>query len=146
MKLIGMCRLGRDVEVRYSNDGTPVANVVAVWNYGKKDAEGNQASQWVDLALWGERAEKLSPYMLKGQQLFIVASDVRVEMYEKRDGGSGAKLVGRVDSVEFGERPKASDGQAAAQPAAAAAPAPKAAAAAKPKARGFDDLDDDIPF
>lgn len=145
MKMIGMCRLGRDAEVRYSQDGTPVASLTGAWNYGRKDSEGKQATQWGEFALWGERAEKLSPYLLKGQQLFLVVSDAHVETYDKKDGGVGVKLVGRVDSVEFGERPKGGDAPAPAQAPAAPAKAP-AAAPAKSKAEAFAGLDDDIPF
>lgn len=150
MKLIGLCRLGRDAELRYSNDGTPVASLAGAWNFGKKDSEGRQPSQWGEFALWGERAEKLAPYLLKGQQVYLIAGDAHVETFEKRDGGQGVKLVGRVESLEFGERPKGADGAAAPRqasaPAPRPAPRPSAAPAAKPAPSGFDDMDDDIPF
>lgn len=150
MKLIGLCRLGRDAELRYANDGTPVASIAGAWNYGRKDQDGKQPSQWGEFAIWGERAEKLSPYLLKGQQLFIVAGDVNVQTFEKRDGGQGVKLVGRVESVEFGERPRTENAQNTQRNASTPAqqrPAPRPAAA-KPGATGsgFDDMDDDIPF
>lgn len=155
MKLIGLCRLGRDAEIRYAGDGTPVASLVGAWNYGRKDGEGKQPSQWGEFALWGERAEKLAPYLLKGQQVYLIAGDAHVETFEKRDGGQGVKLTGRVESLEFGERPKDADGAApaqrqasapAARPAARPTARPSAAPAPKPAPSGFDDMDDDIPF
>lgn len=172
MKLIGMGRIGRDAEIRYMTDGTPVAGVSVAWSFGRKDETGKQQSQWAELSLWGDRAEKLAPYLLRGQQIFAVVSDVHTETYDKRDGGVGVKLVGRIDSVEFGARPAGADGGQGAAPAPApaqrqqaqgggyggytggggpartqqqrtAAPAP----APQRAASGFDDLDDDqIPF
>lgn len=152
MKLIGLCRLGRDAETRYAQDGTPVATLAGAWNFGKKDQDGKQPSQWGEFALWGDRAEKLAPYLTKGQQVFIVAGEAHIETFEKRDGGQGVKLVGRVESLEFGARPQGGDGQGhAPSPASARAPAPASRPAAAPKpaakpANGFDDMDDDIPF
>jgi single-strand DNA-binding protein len=151
MKLIGMMRLGRDVETRYTGDGTPVANMVGAWNYGRKDESGRQASQWAELAMFGERAEKLAPYLLKGQQVFVVAGDVNIQTFEKREGGQSVKLVGRVESLEFGERPRQAEGSAAApaqRPAQAPVQRPAARPATKPGSTGsgFDDMDDDIPF
>lgn len=150
MKLIGLIRLGRDAELRYTQDGTQVATLAGAWNYGRKDQDGKRPTQWADLSIWGERAEKLAPYLTKGTQLLVHADDVHIETYEGRNS-PGAKLVGRVDSVEFaGSR----EGQATAPAAAPRAPAPapqqRQAPAPRPApsgASGFDDMDDDsIPF
>lgn len=151
MKLIGLIRLGRDAEIRYTGDGTPVATLAGAWNYGRKGDDGNRPTQWADLALWGERAEKLSEWLLKGQQLMIVADDVHIQTYERRDGGSGAKLVGRVESIEFaGPKPEQGGQQQPAQQRQQA-PAHRQAAPQQQKpapktSTGFDDMDDDIPF
>lgn len=155
MKLIGLIRLGRDAEIRYTGDGTPVATLAGAWNYGRKGDDGNRPTQWADLALWGERAEKLSEWLLKGQQLMIVADDVHIQTFERRDGGSGAKLVGRIESIEFAgsKSDQAGQQQAPAQQRQAAPAQPQAAPtqqrqapALKTSGTGFDDMDDDIPF
>ncbi len=146
MHLHGLARLGKDMEVRVTPDGTAVGNLALAFNYGRKGQDGNRPTQWIDASLWGDRVEKLAPYMLKGTQISVMLSDPHIETYEKKDGGTGFKLVARVDSLEFASSPKesgeqrstAGDYQAAKQ---ARAPAPQPAA--KP---GFDDLDSDIPF
>ncbi len=154
MKLIGLIRLGRDAEIRFANDGTPVATLAGAWNYGRKDADGKRPTQWADLSLWGDRAEKLAPFLTKGAQLLVHADDVHIETYQGRNG-EGHKLVGRVDSVEFAGSREQSGGQQQPQqqrqaapaapqqrrPAPAPAPAQRSAGAS-----GFDDMDDDIPF
>ncbi len=148
MKLIGICRLGRDAETRYTSTGEAVCGFSAAFDYGRKEG-GRRPSQWVEFTLWGKRAEALAEHLLKGTQLFIVAGDVHVETYEKRDGGTGTKLVAKVEDLQFaGSR---ADHEGGEQRQAAPAPAPRAAApaprpAAKGTGTGFDDMDDDIPF
>lgn len=141
MHLIGMARLGRDAEVRYLADGTAVAGLALAFNYGKKDGEGKRPTQWVDASLWGERAEKLVEYLVKGQQVCVVLSEPHVETYEKKDGTLGTSLRARVDSLEFGARP---EGASAAPAQTKPEPAKTQASSAKRNSNA--DFDDDIPF
>jgi single-strand DNA-binding protein len=158
VKLIGLVRLGRNAEFRYTNEGKPVCNFSGAFNYGRKDEDGRRASQWVEFALWGERAEKVTPLLLKGGQVMVVASQPHIETFEKRDGSHGVKLSALVEDVELCFVPR--DGEGAATPAPGAAPAASrpvpgptwpqghAPAATKPapSGTGFDAMDDDIPF
>jgi len=139
MKLIGLARLGRDAETRYTKGGDAVTSFTAAFNYGKKDQEGGQPSQWVKFTIWGERGEKLSQYLLKGTQLFITASEPHIETFEKQDRSVQSTLAARVDDLQFAgpkpdqqgaqrQQPQRQQGQRQAQPAAGVA------------------FDDDIPF
>jgi single-strand DNA-binding protein len=157
-KLMAVCRLGRDAELRYSSDGTPVANFSAAYDYGRKGDDGKRPSQWLDLSLWGNRAEALLPYLVKGAQVFVTVDDPHEEKFEKRDGGSGSKLVGRVNDVELvGGRPSedrsagdtGSRAPRAQEQGGYRSSAPRrapGAAAAAPAGGGVEELDDDIPF
>lgn len=138
MKLIGMIRLGRDAEQRFTTGGDSIVTISGAWNYGKKDAEGKRPTQWAELMIWGDRGEKLLAHLTKRKQLFVVADEVRVETFDRRDGGKGSKLVGRLESLEFvGDREDAEPRQSAPAPRAAAPrPAPKPSA----------DDDFDVPF
>lgn len=145
MKLIGLVRLGRDAELRHAPSGDAVAGFSGAFNYGKKGQDGNRPSQWVEFTIWGKRAESLQPYLTKGAQVMVVASDVHIETFDKRDGGQGFKLVGRVDDLEFAGSRDAGGGQASA-PAPARAPAAPRAPQRQAGGTSFDDMDDDIPF
>jgi single stranded DNA-binding protein (ssb) len=101
MILTGLARLGRDAEVRYTPDGTPVANLSLAFNYGRKGDDGHRPTQWLDAQLWGQRAESLSEYLTKGTAVSVVLEDPHVETYDKRDGGQGYALRARVVSLEF---------------------------------------------
>lgn len=135
--LTGLFTLGRDAELRTTAQGDPVASMALAYNYGRKGADNKQPTQWVEAALWGERATKLVDHLTKGTQFYMQLEDLHVETYDKRDGGQGVKLAARVGQLEF------TRGQAA-RPAPA--PAPRAPAPAPKPSSGFDDMDNDIPF
>lgn len=113
MFLLG--RLGRNVELRFTQNGDAVAELALAYNYGRKGQDGKQPSQWVKASLWGKRAESLAPHLSKGQQLAVTIDDPHIETYDKRDGGQGFNLVGRVSNIEFAGPPPQGQQQAAPQ-------------------------------
>lgn len=143
MKMIGLVRLGADAELRYTPAGDPVLEMSGAYNYGRKGEDGKRPTQWIRLRLWGPRAEKLEQYFTKGTQLLAYVEDAHVETFEKRDGGTGWSLEGRLADFDFaggGEREEGGERQKA-------APAPARqhrAATQQPADDGFGDSD--IPF
>lgn len=141
--LIGLARLGRDAEVRYTGGGDAVTGLSLAMDYRDKK---EKLTQWVEGSLWGARAEGLAEYLVKGKLVYVVLDDVHIEEYEGKNG-TGHKLVGRVATIELAgggksdnERPTGARGPAAAPEQRR--PASKSAS----KQTGFDDMDDDIPF
>lgn len=129
MKLIGLARVGKDVEVRHLASGEAVVNISLAYNHGKKGDDGKRPSQWVEATLYGNRAESLAKFLTKGTSLFVDLRDVHVQTYQKRDGGTGTKLTGKVDSLDFsGNRPGNDKPQSSST------------------GTGFDEMDSDIPF
>ena len=158
MKHIGMARLGRDSETRYLNDGTPVLNMALAVNYGKKGQDGNRPTQWIEAAMFGDRAAKIAEWMVKGSAHCFTLSDMHIETYAKSDGSQGVKLAARVDDVELGPRQDGAapqqqrqaqaqqqGGYRASAPRQETAQAPRQAMPPKSPS-GFDDMDSDIPF
>jgi single-strand DNA-binding protein len=135
MILTGIVRLGRDAEVKVSPSGTSVANFSGAFQYGKKDENGERPTQWVSFELWGERAEKLAPLLLKGQQIWVTAGSPRIREFAKKDGTVGADLRATVNDLQLiGGKP-----DAAAQPVAKPAPPQQ-------RRMSIDDIESDIPF
>lgn len=136
MHLIGLARLGRTVELRWTPDGKAVINLALAYNYGRKNAQGEQPTQWVEAAIFEKRAEALAPHLLKGTQLNVRVSDLHIETFRRNDGSEGTKLVGYVAHLEF------------------AGPAPQRDKAAPPAARPAapthasdgSDMDPEVPF
>lgn len=132
MILVGLARLGRDAELRYTPSGEPVCNLSLAVPYGRRDETGKQPTEWYKAALWGQRAEKLAPYLRKGEQHCFTLEDIHVEPYQG-SAGPGYNLVARVADVELMWNPNSQQ-----QPARASA--------AKAEAVQQEFEDPDIPF
>lgn len=147
MHIIGLARLGVDVTVRYLPDGRPVANLALAFNYGKKDDAGKRPTQWIDAAIFGERAEKLAPYLTKGTLVDVHLADPHIETYTDRNGNPGSKIVALVNHLEFaggGQQQNQNQGQQV--PAAGAREQRQNTPRPAPQQRPASDFDDDIPF
>lgn len=133
MKAHGLARIGRDAEVRYTQSGKQVASISLAFTYGRKGDDGNRPTQWVEAALWGERAESAAPYLLKGKQIVAYLEDVRIETYRKNDGSEAVKMVAKLADFELVAN------NAESTPVQKPKPAPV-------KAQIVDDGYEDIPF
>ena len=125
-------RVGRDAELRYTTDQIPVANVPLAYDIGFGD---RKRTGWIEVVIWGKRAETLTPMLTKGSQLYCDISDIEAEAYTPRSGGDPkAKLKGRLVDLRFaGARSDAAPATNTPTPAPKPTPAP--------------DVDDDtIPF
>ena len=129
MLMIGMARLGNDPEIRYTADGKAIMDLSLAFNYGRK-VDGKQPTQWVNGTMWGDRCEKLRPYLGKGQQLFVSMTEPHIEVYKRKDGSEGVSLRARVGELEF------------------AGPRSLEQAETAPRAskQSFHDIEDDVPF
>jgi len=119
-------QLGRDAEVRFLPNGDPVANFSIADSQGKdKDAI------WWNCQLFGKRAESLAQYLTKGQAVTITGS-VSQRKYIDKNGVEKISTDVRVNDVALqGGRKENAAPQAQTQ---------------KPQSKGFEDMDDDVPF
>ena len=73
-KVILIGNLGSDPEVRYTPDGTPVANFSLAtsesWN-DRNTGERQERTEWHRLVLWRKLAEIASQYLKKGSRIYI---------------------------------------------------------------------------
>jgi single-strand DNA-binding protein len=73
-RVILMGNLTRDVEVKYLQSGTAVAEVGLAVNDKRKDAKTNQwieETTFVDVTFWGRTAEIAAEYLSKGSPVFV---------------------------------------------------------------------------
>ncbi len=72
-KLIIVGNLGRDPEMRYTSDGTPVTNISVAtsrrWN--NSDGSKGEETAWFRVTLWRRDAENAAQYLQKGRQVLI---------------------------------------------------------------------------
>lgn len=130
MITVGIARIGNEPVIRYTADNKPVLDLSLAYSYGRKGNDGKYPTQWVNASLWGDRAEKLLPYLHKGNQIFVQLADLYLDTYNKRDGTPGANLKARIADLQL-----ISSERKESEPEPARAPA-----------KSFEEIDSDIPF
>ena len=72
-KVMLICRLGKDPEVRYTQSGTAVASFSAATSekFKNKTGEWEERTEWHNIVLWGRTAEVAGEYLNKGSLVFI---------------------------------------------------------------------------
>lgn len=88
-----LVRIGRDAQMKYLPSGTAILEMSVVYDIGYGD---NKKSQWVKLAMFGARAEKLVAHFTKGKQIVATMDDVKSEAWisnGEAKSGLSAKLV-----------------------------------------------------
>ena len=133
--LIG--NLGRDPEVRYTTNGTAVANFTLATNERWLDqatGERKERTEWHRIVVFGKQAEIAGEYLRKGRQVYVEGA-LQTREWTDREGNK--RYTTEVRALNFqmlgsrGERTEA-----------AGAPE-EAPATAEPEA-AFED--DDVPF
>ncbi len=101
-KTIVVGHLGRDPEMRYTQEGTPVTSFTVATSRKWQDREGGQREEttWFRVTAWGKQAEVCSQYLSKGR-LVLVEGSVSVSAWKGRDGEPRATLELRADTVRF---------------------------------------------
>jgi len=96
-KLLITGNLGRDSELAYTaNSGKAILKFSMAVARGFKKENG---TDWFNCALFGDRAEKLAAYLIKGTKV-LVEGTVRLNSYEK-DGVKKYSTEILVNNVEF---------------------------------------------
>ena len=86
-KVILVGNLGRDPEVRYTQNGNAVANLNLatneVWN--DKSGQRQERTEWHRIVVWGKQAEIAKEYLTKGRQIYVEGS-LQTRQWEDKDG------------------------------------------------------------
>jgi single-strand DNA-binding protein len=175
VQIIG--NLGRDAEMRYTVGGQPVTNFsVATSRSYKKNDEWIEETEWVNVTVWGDKAERAAEYLRRGNKVYVqgrlkttkkeiegqpgkhsyyteVVADQFIPLTPKAEAGYGGQEQYTAPAAGFGapEPTRAAPASAAPEgefraPAAGFNAQPTAAPAARPTARPPYEDLDDLPF
>ena len=94
--------LGRDPEMRYTQEGTPVTsfNVATTRRWTSREGEAREETTWFRVSAWGRQAEVCNQYLSKGR-LVLVEGTVNASAWKGRDGEARASLELRAERVVF---------------------------------------------
>lgn len=121
--------VGSDAEVRFTKEGTAIANFSFALSSGYGD---KKKTTWLRCSIIGKRGETLAPMLLKGTQIALTG-EISLNEYVAKDGTNKSSIELLVNNVTLLGKKEPS--------------APKEAS----KANGYqdqplDEMDSDIPF
>lgn len=110
-KIIIVGNLGRDPELRYTSQGTPVCSFSVATNERRKDKSGEpqDITTWFKITVWGRQAETVSQYLTKGRRVYLEGR-LHVEEYTDREGKLRHSLEVNASEVHFLDNAQGSEG------------------------------------
>lgn len=140
--LIG--NLGRDPEIRYTQNGTAVANFTMAttdrWTDGS--GERKEKTEWHRIVVWAKQAEIVGEYLKKGRQVYVEGS-LQTREWTDREGQK--RYTTEVKALRVQMLGSRSEGrQSEPSPVGAGSEETQGSSAADPGNGGYND--DDIPF
>jgi len=95
-------RLGKDPELRYTQNGTAVANLRIATDESYTDSQGNDVEQteWHTVTVWERQAETCNEYLSKGSQVYVEGS-LKTRQWEDRDGNDRYSTEIHAQRVQF---------------------------------------------
>lgn len=134
----GLGRLGKDAELRFSKNGTPILSFTIATDEAKKELDVNYQPKrtetaWIECTYFGSDAERLVELLLKGT-LVDVMGDLVPSTWETPEGEKKTKLKLKVRAIRaIAKKTDAVGTKAIAQP--------------DPWAKPVDDVDvSNVPF
>lgn len=95
--------LGKDPEMRFTGDGTPVTSFSVAVNRKWTSADGSQGEKtwWFRVTAWRRLAETCNQYLRKGSPVMVIG-EIDASAYMPRDGGEPrASLELTAQQVKF---------------------------------------------
>lgn len=93
-----MGHLGADAEVRYTSDGRKVVTLRVAVNEKRK---GKEETIWYRVTIWGERYDKMLPYLTKGSGVVVGGTMHKPEIYTDRNGNQQISLEITAEHLSF---------------------------------------------
>ena len=102
-KVILIGNLGRDPELRYTQNGQPVANFSLAtseqWT-DKNSGEKVERTEWHRIVVWGRSAEHCSQYLAKGRTVYIEGR-LQTREWEDKEGQKRSTTEVNAQTVQF---------------------------------------------
>lgn len=131
--------LGSDPEVRHTPNGQKVITF-RIATHSRKG--GQDVTIWYRVTIWGDRFDRMLPYLKKGTGLIVSGDLQKPEIYTDRNGQTQISLEITAESIRFspfGKPERGGEERSQSQPA-------MAAAASSPYSLDDSASDDDLPF
>ncbi len=147
-KVILLGNLGRDAELSHTPSGQSLSKVSLAtgrkWQ-DKNSGEWQEETEWHNLVIWGKQAESLTPYLTKGQKIYVEGR-IKSRTWEK-DGVKHYATDIVVETIVLAGGKGDGGGGGGSRPAGSSRPARPSGGAPAPNEGPQEDItEDDIPF
>lgn len=101
-KVIIIGRLGKDPELKYTQNQVPVVNVTVATSEGYKDQSGQwqERTEWHTIVVFNKTAENVSKYLKKGSQVYAEGS-LRTRKWQDKEGKDRYTTEIVANTVQF---------------------------------------------
>ncbi len=102
-KVILMGNLTRDPELRYTPQGTAVADLrlAVTTSRGGRNQERKEETLFIDVTVWDRQAENCSEYLAKGRSVLVEGRLILDEWEDRESGAKRSKLRVVANTVQF---------------------------------------------
>jgi single-strand DNA-binding protein len=99
---IGIGRLTRDPELRYTPGGTGVCKFGIAINRTYRNQEGNNIEEvlFINVVTWGKQAENVSQFLKKGRRVAI-SGELRSNNWQDKEGNKRTSFEINARTVQF---------------------------------------------
>lgn len=104
-------RLGKDPEIRYTADGTPVANMNIATDESYQDNNGNKVerTEWHRVVVFKRQAENCKTYLSKGSLVYVEGS-LQTRKWQDQQGQDHYTTEIKATRVQFLDRKQPGQG------------------------------------
>jgi single-strand DNA-binding protein len=90
--------LGQDAEERFTSTGKRVVslNIAAKTRKG-----GEEVTVWWRCSIWGDRYDKMLPYLKKGSAVIVIGEMSEPEVYTAKDGSQRVSMQMNAEILKF---------------------------------------------
>ncbi len=101
-KVLLLGRLGKDPDLRFSQNQTPICNFSLATTERRKDAGGQWSdhTEWHNIVVFGKSAENCSNYLKKGREVFIEGR-IQTRKWQDKEGKDRYTTEILAQSVQF---------------------------------------------
>jgi single-strand DNA-binding protein len=100
-KLVGIFRLGKDPETRYTSAGLAVTNFSGASDHSfKKNEEWQKETEWTRMVAFGKTAERIGEQLKKGS-LVYVEGRLKTNKWEDKEGNTRYNTDVVINSINF---------------------------------------------
>ena len=110
-KVLLIGRLGKDPEIRYTPEGSPVASfsLATSENWTDKNGTRQERTEWHNIVAWNKLADICKQFLSKGRQVYI---EGRIQSREYTDREGVKKRITEIiasQMVMLGSRPQGAE-------------------------------------